>query len=46
MVVLVPSRHGGTVPRVIHRQCVAVLVEVASPAVLGYHLSLRRARGR
>lgn len=42
MVVLVPSPHGGTEPRVIHRLWVVVLVEVASRAVLGYHLSLRR----
>jgi len=42
MVVLVPSPHGGTEPRMIHRLWVVVLVEVASRAVLGYHLSLRR----
>ncbi|MGP8431830.1 helix-turn-helix domain-containing protein [Paraburkholderia fungorum] len=42
MVVLVPSPHGGTEPRVIHRLWVVALIEVASRAVLGYHLSLRR----
>ncbi|MBN3828462.1 transposase [Burkholderia sp. Ac-20384] len=42
MVVLVPSPHGGTEPRLIHRLWVVVLIEVASRAVLGYHLSLRR----
>lgn len=42
MVVLVPSPHGGTEPRTIHRLWVVVLVEVTSRAVLGYHLSLRR----
>jgi len=42
MVVLVPSPHDGTEPRVIHRLWVVVLIEVASRAVLGYHLSLRR----
>ncbi|WP_310647213.1 hypothetical protein [Burkholderia cenocepacia] len=42
MVVLVPSPHGGTEPRTIHRLWVVVLVEVASRSVLGYHLSLRR----
>ncbi|WP_179257802.1 hypothetical protein [Burkholderia sp. AU6039] len=42
MTVLVPSPHGGTEPRPIHRLWVVVLIEVASRAVLGYHLSLRR----
>ncbi|KGC09589.1 hypothetical protein [Burkholderia gladioli] len=42
MVVLIPSPHGGTEPRMIHRLWVVVLVEVVSRAVLGYHLSLRR----
>ncbi|MEZ7522201.1 hypothetical protein [Burkholderia vietnamiensis] len=42
MMVLVPSPHGGTEPRLIHRLWVIVLIEVASRAVLGYHLSLRR----
>lgn len=42
MMVLVPSPHGGTEPRMIHRLWVVVLIEVASRAVLGYHLSLRR----
>lgn len=42
MTVLVPSPHGGTEPRLIHRLWVVVLIEVASRAVLGYHLSLRR----
>lgn len=45
MVVLVPSPHGGTEPRMIHRLWVVVLIEVASRAVLGYHLSLRRECG-
>lgn len=42
MVVLVPSPHGGYEPRVIHRLWVVVLIEVASRAILGYSLSLRR----
>lgn len=42
MVVMVPSPHGGWEPRKIHRLWVIVLIEVASRAVLGYHLSLRR----
>jgi len=42
MVILVPSPHGGHEPRVIHRLWVVVLIEVASRAVLGYSLSLRR----
>ncbi|WP_340526956.1 hypothetical protein [Cupriavidus necator] len=42
MMVLVPSPHGGTEPRVIHRLWVVVLIDVATRAVLGYHLSLRR----
>jgi len=42
MTVLVPSPHGGTEPRLIHRLWVVVLIEVASRVVLGYHLSLRR----
>ncbi|SPS02548.1 conserved hypothetical protein [Cupriavidus taiwanensis] len=42
MMVLVPSPHGGTEPRMIHRLWVVVLIDVASRAVLGYHLSLRR----
>jgi hypothetical protein len=45
MVVLVPSPHGGAEPRMIHRLWVVVLVEVASRAVVGYHLSLRRECG-
>ncbi|WOD14330.1 integrase core domain-containing protein [Paraburkholderia kirstenboschensis] len=42
MVVLVPSPHGGTEPRMIHRLWVVVLIDVVSRAVLGYYLSLRR----
>jgi hypothetical protein len=42
MVVMVPSPHGGLEPRRVHRLWVVVLIEVASRAVLGYHLSLRR----
>ncbi|WP_176732870.1 hypothetical protein [Paraburkholderia nodosa] len=42
MLVLVPSPHGGTEPRMIHRVWVIVLIEVVSRAVLGYHLCLRR----
>ncbi len=42
MMVLVPSPHGGTEPRMIHRLWVVVVIDVASRAVLGYHLSLRR----
>ncbi len=41
MVVLVPSPHGGHEPRKIHRIWVVVIIEVATRAVLGYHLSLR-----
>ncbi len=42
MVVMVPSPHGGQEARKIHRLWVVVLIEVASRAVLGYHLSLGR----
>lgn len=42
MLVLVPSPHGGTAPRMIHRVWVIALIEVTSRAVLGYHLCLRR----
>ena len=42
MVVAVPSPHGGHELRKIHRLWVIVLLDVASRAVLGYHLSLRR----
>ena len=42
MVVMVPSPHGGSEPRKIHRLWVIVIIEVASRVVLGYHLSLRR----
>ncbi len=42
MVVMVPSPHGGLELRRVHRLWVVVLIEVASRAVLGYHLSLRR----
>ena len=42
MMVLVPSPHGGVEERKIHRLWVVVIIEVASRAVLGYHLSLRR----
>ncbi|WP_322093949.1 integrase core domain-containing protein [Paraburkholderia bannensis] len=42
MMVLVPSPHGGTEPRMIHRLWVVVLLEITSRAVIGYHLSLRR----
>lgn len=42
MVVMVPSPHGGTEPRKIHRLWVVVIMEVVSRVVLGYHLSLRR----
>lgn len=42
MLVLVPSPHGGTEPRMIHRVWVIVLIEVTSRAVLGYRLCLRR----
>lgn len=37
MVVLMPSPHGGTEPRMIRRLWGVVLVEIASRAVLGYH---------
>lgn len=42
MVVAVPSPHGGHELRKIHRLWVIVLLDVASRAVLGYHLSMRR----
>jgi hypothetical protein len=42
MVVMVPSPHGGHEPRKIHRLWVIVIIDVASRAVLGYHLSLHR----
>lgn len=42
MVVMLPSPHGGEEARKIHRLWVVVLIEVASRAVLGYHLSLGR----
>jgi transposase InsO family protein len=42
MVVAVPSPHGGHELRKIHRLWVIVLLDVASRAVLGYHLSLRK----
>ncbi|WP_024906199.1 integrase core domain-containing protein, partial [Robbsia andropogonis] len=42
MIVHVPSPHGGTEPRLIHRLWVIVILEVTSRAVLGYQLSLRR----
>lgn len=45
MVVAVPSPHGGHEMRKIHRLWVIVLLDVASRAVLGYHLSLRRECG-
>lgn len=45
MVVAVPSPHGGVEMRKIHRIWVIVLLEVASRAVLGYYLSLRRECG-
>jgi transposase InsO family protein len=40
-VVLIPQLDGGWSPRLIHRLWVIVLLDVASRAVLGYHLSLR-----
>lgn len=42
MIVLIPSPHGGFEPRKIHRLWVIVLIEVASRAVIGYYLSLRK----
>lgn len=42
MVVAVPSPHGGYEMRKIHRLWVIVLLDVASRAVLGYYMSLRR----
>lgn len=42
MVVMVPSPHGGFESKKIHRLWVIVLIEVASRAVIGYHLSLRK----
>ncbi len=40
MVVLIPSPHGGFEARKVRRLWVIVIIEVASRAVLGYHLSL------
>lgn len=45
MTVLVPSPHGGHEQRRIHRLWVIVIIEVASRAVLGYYLSMRRECG-
>lgn len=45
MVVAVPSPHGGHEMRKIHRLWVIVLLDVASRAVLGYHLSMRHECG-
>ena len=42
MVVMLPSPHGGEEPRKFHWLWVVVIIEVASRAVLGYHLSLGR----
>lgn len=42
MIVMVPSPHGGEEQRKIHRLWVVVIIEIASRAVLGYHLSMRR----
>lgn len=40
-VVMIPQLDGGWSPRLIHRLWVIVLLDVASRAVIGYHLSLR-----
>lgn len=40
--VMVPQLDGDWVPKIIHRLWVIVILDVASRAVLGYHLSLRR----
>lgn len=40
-VVMIPTLDGGWSPRLIHRLWVIVLLDVASRAVIGYHLSLR-----
>lgn len=40
-VVMIPHLDGGWSPRLIHRLWVIVLLDVASRAVIGYHLSLR-----
>jgi hypothetical protein len=45
MVVMIPSPHGGHEPRVIRRIWIIVIIEVATRAILGYHLSLRRECG-
>jgi hypothetical protein len=37
----IPQLDGGSVPKIIHRLWVIVILEVTSRAVLGYHLSLR-----
>ncbi len=40
-VVMIPQAGGGWSPRLVHRLWVIVLLDVASRAVIGYHLSLR-----
>lgn len=40
-VVMIPQLNGGWAPQLIHRLWVIVLIDVASRAVIGYHLSLR-----
>jgi transposase InsO family protein len=40
-VVMIPQPDGGWSPRLVHRLWVIVLLDVASRAVIGYHLSLR-----
>lgn len=40
--VLIPQLHGGWVPKIVHRIWAIVLLDVASRAVIGYYISLRR----
>ncbi|CAN7330685.1 hypothetical protein [Rhizobacter sp. LjRoot28] len=40
--VLLPTQDGGWVPKIVHRIWVIVVLEIASRAVIGYYLSLRR----
>ncbi len=39
--ILVPSLFGELIPKIVHRLWVVVIQEIASKAILGYHLSLR-----
>ena len=39
--ILIPSLFGELIPKIVHRLWVVVIQEIASKAILGYHLSLR-----